>query len=464
MYSPGLVTLFLFAIQGVKGQSTVVSGTLSTGPEKQGACTLTGANDFLCSNGAFCSWSTANSVFSCVGGSGEVEVPTGPPGYTCESHLDHFDCTLDSGEEALCELSGSVWVCESTSSVAGSGSSCVVHGGHTHGDCSSQCNGIDLGEYNLGLHIVALFVILVASMVGVGLPIVSSGSIGKIALSKIFFATKHFGTGVIVSTAFVHLLYHSFIMFSNACLGELHFEPAAAAISMAGVYVVFSIDFFVMRWLKGRGANRASAEDLQAADDIGCGEQKKLPELLGHSHGPVATANHEMASSQARCDVMLLEAGIIFHSIIIGVSLGASGGDQWIPLFIAIVFHQAFEGLALGSRIGALVWEPSEWWRKWTMAVAFGLITPTGIAIGIGVHASYNPNSGAALLSIGVLDAISAGVLIYVGLVEMLHHDFFSSTEAQLSDPRQTGTLKWASAFFFLLAGSLCMSVLGKWA
>ena len=57
----------------------------------------------------------------------------------------------------------------------------------------------------------------------------------------------------------------------------------------------------------------------------------------------------------------------------IGVSLGASGGDQWIPLFIAIVFHQLFEGLALGSRIGQLVWSKGQGYRKWLMAVAFGV-------------------------------------------------------------------------------------------
>jgi len=132
----------------------------------------------------------------------------------------------------------------------------------------------------------------------------------------------------------------------------------------------------------------------------------------------------------------------------IGVSLGASGGSQWVPLFIAIVFHQLFEGLALGSRIGQLVWPKHQWWKKWVMAGLFGVssdssplssllsslavlthldyskfITPIGIAIGMGVHASYNPNSGAALLSIGVLDSISAGILIYGGIVECLCHD-----------------------------------------
>lgn len=55
------------------------------------------------------------------------------------------------------------------------------------------------------------------------------------------------------------------------------------------------------------------------------------------------------------------------------------------------------------------------------------LITPIGIAIGMGVHATYNPNSGASLLSIGVLDSISAGILIYGGIVECLYHDVSST-------------------------------------
>lgn len=60
------------------------------------------------------------------------------------------------------------------------------------------------------------------------------------------------------------------------------------------------------------------------------------------------------------------------------------------------------------------------------------LITPIGIAIGMGVHATYNPNSGASLLSIGVLDSISAGILIYTGIVECLYHDVSLQTSCSL--------------------------------
>ena len=68
-----------------------------------------------------------------------------------------------------------------------------------------------------------------------------------------------------------------------------------------------------------------------------------------HSHGghghDIAQAVHgtDYSSDQAHLDVYLLEAGIIFHSIMIGVTLGATGGTEWVPLLCAIVFHQFFE-------------------------------------------------------------------------------------------------------------------------
>ena len=165
-------------------------------------------------------------------------------------------------------------------------------------------------------------------------------------------------------------------------------------------------------------------------------------QTLGHSHGLAqADSLEDYSSKQSHFDVYLLEAGIIFHSVIIGVSLGATGGSEWVPLFCAIVFHQFFEmshclcrccagltylflhGLALGSRIGLLVFETGSKLRKLIMALAFSLITPIGISIGVGVHQSFNVNERATVLSIGVLDSVSAGILVYVGLVQLLAHD-----------------------------------------
>jgi solute carrier family 39 (zinc transporter), member 1/2/3 len=48
----------------------------------------------------------------------------------------------------------------------------------------------------------------------------------------------------------------------------------------------------------------------------------------------------------------VLELGIIVHSVIIGMSLGASESPSTIrPLLAALTFHQFFEGIGLGGCI-----------------------------------------------------------------------------------------------------------------
>lgn len=46
----------------------------------------------------------------------------------------------------------------------------------------------------------------------------------------------------------------------------------------------------------------------------------------------------------------MLELGIVVHSVIIGIALGASESPKTIkPLIAALTFHQFFEGIGLGG-------------------------------------------------------------------------------------------------------------------
>lgn len=50
--------------------------------------------------------------------------------------------------------------------------------------------------------------------------------------------------------------------------------------------------------------------------------------------------------------IQVLELGIVVHSVIIGISLGASESPKTIkPLVAALTFHQFFEGMGLGGCI-----------------------------------------------------------------------------------------------------------------
>ena len=62
---------------------------------------------------------------------------------------------------------------------------------------------------------------------------------------------------------------------------------------------------------------------------------------------------------------------------------------------------------------------PSYNWVPVAGGVLYGLTTPIGIAAGLGVRSTYNPGTATASIVSGVLDSLSAGILLYTGLVEV---------------------------------------------
>lgn len=121
-----------------------------------------------------------------------------------------------------------------------------------------------------------------------------------------------------------------------------------------------------------------------------------------------------------------MELGIVSHSVIIGLSLGVSQNPCTIrPLIAALAFHQFFEGFALGGCISQARFRNA---AAATMAGFFAITTPAGIAVGAGVASSYDASSPRALVVEGLLDSMSAGILIYTALVDLIAADFLSRT------------------------------------
>jgi len=94
----------------------------------------------------------------------------------------------------------------------------------------------------------------------------------------------------------------------------------------------------------------------------------------------------------------------------------------------------------------------------WLLCAGYGLTTPIAIAIGLGLRNTYNEGSFTANVVSGVLDSVSAGILVYTGLVELLARDFLFNPELT-HDPRR---LSFMVVCVFLGAG--LMALLGKWA
>ena len=121
---------------------------------------------------------------------------------------------------------------------------------------------------------------------------------------------------------------------------------------------------------------------------------------------------------------------------------------------IALFFHQGNEGLALGvlfvkagyTRLKFMV-----------LASAFIIVTPLGVAIGIVVSSRYNGLSKAALGTEGIFNAVSAGILIYNGLCDLIIPTFSDD------DLPQSWAMQ-AAGFGALYLGAAIMALLGKWA
>jgi zinc transporter 1/2/3 len=185
---------------------------------------------------------------------------------------------------------------------------------------SKTCNAPDR-EYNIPLRVGLLFVILVTSAFGVFMPILTTRFNIISQTNIIFVVLKQFGTGIVISTAFVHLFTHADLMFGNSCLGELQYEGTTAAIFMAGLFLSFLADYLGARfvqWRQNKHIGSSAEVPTATGDDKSAGSATASQENdfnrshgLAHAHGTV----REATPLEEKINVMNLEAGIIFHSI-----------------------------------------------------------------------------------------------------------------------------------------------------
>ncbi|KAK6773874.1 hypothetical protein RDI58_029113 [Solanum bulbocastanum] len=88
------------------------------------------------------------------------------------------------------------------------------------------------------------------------------------------------------------------------------------------------------------------------------------------------------------------------------------------------------------------------------MVLFFTVTTPSGIAIGMMISKGYNEQSSTTLIVQGVLNSVSAGILIYMALVDLLVTDFM--------DPKLYTSFKLQIIQCITCLGSLLYVIIGK--
>ncbi|RWA10671.1 hypothetical protein EKO27_g4449 [Xylaria grammica] len=347
----------------------------------------------------------------------------------------------------------------------------------------------------LGVRISSIFVILVGSLLGAVLPVLLARGTNVKINGTAFFVAKYFGSGVIIGTAFLHLLSPAFEALTSPCLpdGPIKEYDFAGAICLITVLVMFTVELIVSRFdifghnhqAEGAGPSvtvlqKNTPDDLEAnSDSAGDGghgstsaEAKNGFYVPGPSNdvsyppggqdhlGHHREHEHESVSLAAQMTaIFILEFGVVFHSIFIGLTL-AVAGDEFNVLYVVLVFHQTFEGLGLGSRLAMAQWPKDKAsWLPYLLGLGYALSTPISIAIGLGIRMTLQPGSSNALLINGVFDSISAGILIYTGLVELLAHEFMFNEQM-----RKAGIKTQLFALLWVATGAGLMAVLAIWA
>ncbi|BDD57922.1 hypothetical protein MAP00_003242 [Monascus purpureus] len=417
-------------------------------------------------------------------------------------------------------------------------------------DGESTCGSRERGDYNLSSHVMALFLILVLSTLACSFPILARRFPRFPVPHHFLFISRHFGTGVLIATAFVHLLPTAFVSLTDPCLPPFwneSFPAMAGFVAMVSVFVVISVEMFFAS--KGAGHVHGAEylglvgdeseistgelyyprltpqhvesgmhmEEMRANGDVATlpistsSERSLYPDNQRHlrstgstkedsdteleelepyisgdpyfqRHRHSGSLNHSNNCHPSQADerslqadstlhiqnpqrqllqCLLLEAGILFHSIFIGMAVSVATGTSFIVLLVAISFHQTFEGFALGSRIASLIpdlFSPSSI-RPWLMSLAYGTTTPIGQALGLVLHNFYDPASSTGLLMVGITNAISSGLLLFAGLVELLAEDFLSESSYQTLRGKRR-----IQACIAVASGAVLMSFVGAWA
>lgn len=322
----------------------------------------------------------------------------------------------------------------------------------SNADERPACGSGKQGHYDTGSHVFALFLIFALSTLcmlrtsyhdcpisnllfssdcrratACGFPLFSQRlTKGSKRQRNVIFLSQHFGTGVLMATAFVHLLPTAFTSLTDPCLPNIFnegYRPLAGLVAMVSALVVVALESYLTTrgaghthshhtWEEvdsddghaagngcahaGESASRHSRrdiptsialDDLEATQGLVAGasplpgstptmaprqnvpfevrrdnstqgddresldldlsleelrpnpdpvqQHKAEPELPPLRHIPNPDEQKRM---MLQC--VLLEAGILFHSVFIGMALSVATGPAFVVFLIAISFHR----------------------------------------------------------------------------------------------------------------------------
>ena len=357
---------------------------------------------------------------------------------------------------------------------------------------SPECRLKSQGDGKTGLRIASIFIVFAAALLGSVLPVLLRQSASAYIPGQLFFAFKFIGTGVIIGTAWMHLLSPAVKILGDPCLeprfGGFDWGSAVAGMTLMVMFLVHLVVTKLGPDIPGESIAGEAAPERQRTASImtDCSEPEKPASRASGalSTTPIAEtvvespSNGQNGDGRDHCDVemahkheeeecpmslafvtqltaiFILEFGVIFHSVFVGLVLATT--DELVILLVVLVLHQLFEGLGLGARLALVPWPISRRWLPYALCLAFAISTPLGTAAGLGVRPE---DAEAQMLTNGIFDAVSAGILLYTGVFELMGREFFFNSHMRHASLKQQ-----LYAYGYIVSGFTIMTVLAKWA
>ncbi|KAK9057551.1 hypothetical protein SSX86_022387 [Deinandra increscens subsp. villosa] len=335
------------------------------------------------------------------------------------------------------------------------------------------------GDAAATLKLISMFVIFLTSVIGISAPVMLARLFhGKPLYDKAILIIKCFAAGVILSTSLVHVLPDAYNALADCHVSSHHpwkDFPFSGLITLIGVLTALLVDLTATSHVDGYSHGHGSGSHgdgnkevvtggyTRIGDDVELDLKKSAVEIEvveaeEERRRLKEEEEEEMVKLKQKMVSQVLEIGIIFHSVIIGVTMGMSQNQCTIkPLVAALAFHQIFEGMGLG---GCIAQAGFKFGTTAYMCIMFSITTPMGIALGMILFSitGYDDSNPNALIMEGLLGSLSSGILIYMGLVDLIALDFFHN--------KLMSSETWLKkiSFLALVLGSTSMSILALWA
>lgn len=335
-------------------------------------------------------------------------------------------------------------------------------------------------DYSLSLRIASVFIMFCVSLLGMVIPYIYAaqkrGGVDtpenrrKIMDSDGLRIVRTFAAGILLGVGFIHLLNDGVNKLAEV---SLDYPALGFTLATVGVIVVLGFEQIALM-LIGCINTDENLSSIDKRPGFGCTpgqlelevveSSRPIDTACEHSHTShsinVLTETHSLSGI---VKAYMMEISVAIHSIIIGIALGSTAGEEsvgeLVPLLVAICFHQFFEGIGLGSVVEQARVELGRA-KIIIFSLTFALTVPLGVVVGILITNDQALEEGpteSQTYTTGCLNSLAGGIMIYVALVEMIAEDF-----QQAAIANNVG-LK-IKMFTALTLGTFSMAIIAIWA